>query len=130
MAKSPAKLSRYEMEILEVFWQQGPLSIREVQECLPERRRPAYTTVQTIVYRLEAKGAVRRKKKVGNAYVFEAALTRKAVHTRLADELLALFGNSVQPLIVRLIDSGKLSLDDLRAAEAAIEEGTTREKKT
>jgi BlaI family penicillinase repressor len=118
------------MELLEIFWRQGPLSIREVQELLPEGRRPAYTTVQTIVYRLEAKGAVRRKKKVGNAYVFEATLTQKAVHRRLANELLALFGNSVQPLIVQLIDSGRLSLDDLRAAEAAIEEGTVREKKT
>src|ERR687895_2437111 len=95
MAKNPnVKLTKFEMEIMEAVWSLGAASVREVQEKLPEQKRPAYTTVQTIIYRLEEKGAVRRVKKIGNAHIFEAVVTRKAAHGRLIDDLLHVFGGS------------------------------------
>src|ERR1044072_1152385 len=98
-------------------WELAPTSIREIQEKLPEKKRPAYTTVQTMIYRLEEKGAVRRVKKIGNAHVFEPVFTRKAVYRRLVDDLLDMFGGSAAPLMSHLAESGKLSLADVREAE-------------
>lgn len=100
------------------LWELGPASVREIQEKLPERKRPAYTTVQTIVYRLEEKGAVRRVKKIGNAHIFEANVTRKSAHRRLINELLELFGGSARPLMAHLVETGKLSLEDVRELES------------
>ena len=111
------KVTRFELELLEQLWKLGPASVREVQEALPENDRPAYTTVQTIMYRMEEKGAVRRVKKIGNAHIFEALLTRKAVYRRLVDDLLDLFGGTAAPLMSHLAESGKLSLADVREAE-------------
>jgi BlaI family penicillinase repressor len=115
--KKPIHLTRFELEILELLWPLGEASVREVQETIPEKSRPAYTTVQTIVQRLEQKGAVRRTRKVGNALMFEAAITRKSAYRRLIDEVLELFGGSAQPLVAHLLESGKLTLEDLKALE-------------
>lgn len=120
------KVTRFELELLEQLWKLGASSVREVQESLPEKDRPAYTTVQTILYRMEEKKAVRRTKKIGNAHIFEPLLTRKAVYRRLMDDLLDLFGGSPAPVMSHLIDSGKLSLEDIRAMEKTLER---REKK-
>jgi BlaI family transcriptional regulator, penicillinase repressor len=111
------KVTRFELELLEQLWKLGPASVREVQEGLPEDGRPAYTTVQTIMYRLEEKKAVERVKKIGNAHVFKALVTRKVVYRRLIDDLLDLFGGSPEPVMAHLLESGKLSLKDIRAAE-------------
>jgi predicted transcriptional regulator len=99
------------------LWKLGTASVREIQEGLPEKNRPAYTTVQTMIYRLEEKGALRRVKKIGNAHIFEPVFTRKAVYRRLVDDLLALFGGTAAPLMSHLAESGKLSLADVREAE-------------
>jgi predicted transcriptional regulator len=111
------KVSRFELELLERLWKLGSASVREIQEGLPEKNRPAYTTVQTMIYRLEDKGAVRRVKKIGNAHVFEPIFTRKAVYRRLVDDLLEWFGGSAAPLMSHLAESGKLRLADVREAE-------------
>jgi len=111
------KLSRLELQIMEVLWTRGATSIREIQEAFPEKKRPAYTTVQTTVYRLEKKKAVRRSGKVGNFHIFEAAITRDAAQRRLIDELLSLFGGRTQPVMSHLIETGRLSMDDIREAE-------------
>jgi|ERR1017187_9397915 BlaI family penicillinase repressor len=111
------KLSKLELQIMEVLWNQGTASIREIQETFPEKRRPAYTTVQTTVYRMEAKKAVKRIKKVGNFHVFEATVSRGAAQRKLIDDLLALFGGRTQPVMAHLIESGKLTLADVREAE-------------
>ncbi len=121
------KLSKLEMRIMEAFWKNGPSAVREIQESFPERKRPAYTTVQTMVYRLEAKKALRRTKKIGNAYIFEAAVSRDAAHGKLVDDVLALFGGRPLPLMAHLIDAGKLTLDDVREAEKLLQELTKRE---
>jgi len=110
------KLTKLELQIMEVLWAQGETSIRVIQEAFPEKDRPAYTTIQTTVYRLEAKRAVRRVKKVGNFHIFEAALSRDAAQRRLIDDLLALFGGSTQPVMAHLIESGKLTLNDVKEA--------------
>ena len=115
------KVTRFELELLEQLWKLGPASVREVQESLPEKDRPAYTTVQTIMYRLEEKKAVRRTKKIGNAHIFEPMVTRKAVYRRLIDDLLDLFGGSPTPVMSHLVESGKLSLEDIRAVEKTLE---------
>jgi len=122
-----AKVTRFELELLEQFWRLGPSSVREVQESLPEKDRPAYTTVQTIVYRMEEKNAVRRVKKIGNAHVFEAILQRKDAYRGLIDDLLDLLGGSAEPVMAHLVESGKLSLQDIRAAEQAL---AAKEKKS
>src|SRR6516165_6599931 len=114
------KLSRLELQIMETLWTRGSVSIREIQEDFPEKDRPAYTTVQTIVYRLEAKQAVRRVKKVGNFHIFEAAVSRDAAQRKLIDELLALFGGRTQLVMARLIETGRLSLDDVKEAEKTL----------
>ena len=114
---SGPKLGKLEMQIMETLWTRGEASIREVQEAFPAKARPAYTTVQTTVYRLEAKGAVRRGRKVGNFHMFAATVERSAAQRRLVDDLLALFGGRTQPVMAHLIESGKLTLDDVKAAE-------------
>jgi BlaI family penicillinase repressor len=111
------KLSKLELHIMETLWSNGSASIREIQEAFPERSRPAYTTIQTTVYRLEVKKAVRRVKKVGNFHIFEAAVSRNAAQRRLIDDLLALFGGRSQPVMAHLIESGKLTLADVKEAE-------------
>ena len=111
------RLAKLELKIMETLWERGQASIREIQEAFPEKNRPAYTTVQTTVYRLEAKQAVRRVKKVGNFHIFEAAVSRSAAQRRLVDDLLGLFGGRTQPVMAHLIESGKLTLADVREAE-------------
>jgi len=111
------KLSKLEHQIMDALWSRGASSVREVLEAFPEKGRPAYTTVQTMVYRLEEKGAIRRTKKIGNAHIFEAVLSRASAQRRLVDELLAFFGGSSQPVVAHLIESGNLTLDDVKEAE-------------
>ncbi len=111
------KLSKLEHQIMEALWSRGASSVREILEAFPEKGRPAYTTVQTMVYRLEEKGAIRRTKKIGNAHIFEAAISRASAQRRLIDELLAFFGGSSQPVVAHLIESGNLTLDDVKEAE-------------
>lgn len=111
------KLSKLHLQIMEALWTRGSLSIREIQEAFPSRRRPAYTTVQTLVYRLEAKKALRRAKKIGNANVFEAVISRSAAQRRLVDDFLGFFGGQAQPVMVHLIEAGKLRLEDVLEAE-------------
>jgi predicted transcriptional regulator len=105
---------------MEALWNRGRASIRDIHVTFPEKNRPAYTTVQTIVYRLEAKQAVRRVKKVGNFHIFEAAVSRDAAQRKLIDELLALFGGRTQLVMARLIETGRLSLDDVKEAEKTL----------
>ena len=114
------KLSKIELRIMEALWSLGDSSVREIQEALPEKNRPAYTTVQTMVYRLEAKKAVRRVKKIGNAHIFAAAISRMAAQRRLVDEFLSFFGGRMQPVMAHLIESGRLSLEDVQEAEKAL----------
>jgi predicted transcriptional regulator len=118
--KRNVKLTKFELEIMEALWGLGAASVREIQEALPERRRPAYTTVQTIVRRLEEKGALRQVKKISNAHIFEPIVTRQAAHRRLIDELLSFFGGSARPLMAHLAEAGKLSLDDVRELESLL----------
>ena len=118
------KLTRLELTLMEALWSVGTASIREIQDALPRAHRAAYTTVQTVVYRLEAKGAVRRVKKIGNAHVFEAAVTRAAAHSRLIDDLLSAFGGSAQPVMAHLVDTGRLTPEDLDAARERLRELT------
>lgn len=118
MAKKTAiHLSRFELELMEILWTLGEASVREVQEAIPERQRPAYTTVQTILTRLEEKKAVRRTRKIGNALMFEPLIAREPVYQRLIDDFLGLFGGSAQPLVGRLLETGQLTLEDLKALE-------------
>ncbi len=112
-----ARLSKAETRILEQFWKLGTCSVREILDSLPEEERVAYTTVQTLVYRLEEKGALRRVKKIGNAYLFEPAIGQSDVRRGLAEELLELFGGSPRMLVSNLLDTGRISLKDLKALE-------------
>lgn len=121
MTKSP-RLSKLELLIMEAFWNNGASSIREIQEAFPEEERPAYTTIQTTVYRLEAKTAVRRVKKISNAHIFEATISRDAAHGRLIDNLLNMFGGNAQPVMSHLIETGKLTLEDLQEARKTLKE--------
>lgn len=105
---------------MEALWTRATASIREIQETFPEKDRPAYTTIQTTVYRLEGKKALRRIKKVGNFHIFEATLSRSAAQRRLIDDLLALFGGHTQPVMAHLIESGKLTLDDVKEAQKTL----------
>lgn len=114
------KLTKFELQIMDELWTRGQISIREIQEAFPEENRPAYTTIQTTVYRLEGKKALRRVKKVGNFHIFEAAISRDAAQRRLIDDLLALFGGRAQPVMARLVESGKLTLADVREAEKTL----------
>lgn len=110
-------LSRFELEIMEILWKLGEASVRDVQEAIQERRRPAYTTVQTILSRLEEKEAVRRSRKIGNALLFEPVIAREPVYRRIIDDFLGLFGGSAQPLVARLMETGQLTLEDLKSLE-------------
>ena len=114
------KLTALELHIMESLWNQGRLSIRELQEAFPEAERPAYTTVQSSVYRLEEKGAVQRARKIGNAHIFEAVVSRRDASGRLIDDLLSLFGGRTQPVMAHLAESGKLTLADIRETEKLI----------
>ena len=114
------KLTRLELRIMETLWSKGPSSIRELLEAFPEAERLAYTTVQTVVYRLEEKKAVRRTSKVSNAHVFEAVVSRSAAQHRMIDELVALFGGKRLPLMTHLIESGRLSPEEVREAQKAL----------
>jgi BlaI family penicillinase repressor len=122
------KLSRLELQIMEKLWSKGECSIRELQEAFPEKQRPAYTTVQTVVYRLEWKKAVRRAKKVSNAHVFEPLISRDAVQHRMIDDLVGLFGGRALPIVTHLIDSGKLTEDEVREARKVLRDATKKEK--
>ena len=123
-----AKFTKLELQIMQAFWDRGPISIREVQESFPEQDRPSYTTVQTTVYRLEGKGAVRRTRKISNAHIFEAVVSRKAAQRRLMDDLLGLFGGRTQPVMAHLIESGKLTMDDVQEAERMLRKLSQEEK--
>lgn len=114
------KLSKLELQIMEALWTKGPCSVREIQEFFPPKKRPAYTTVQTTVYRMEAKKALHRTRKIATALIFEAAVSRDAAERRLIDDLLGLFGGKSRPIMAHLVDSGTLTLDDVREAEQAL----------
>jgi BlaI family transcriptional regulator, penicillinase repressor len=122
------RLTKLELQIMEALWAGGALSVREIQEAFPERERPAYTTVQTMVYRLETKKAVRRVKKIGNAHIFEAVVSRSAAQRRLIDELLSFFGGRSQPVVAHLIEAGKLTLEDVQEAEQLLRKLPKKDK--
>jgi len=122
------KLTKLELQIMEALWNKGACSIREIQEAFPERNRPAYTTVQTTVYRMENKKLLRRVKKISNAHIFEAIVSRQAAQGRLIDELLSLFGGRTQPVMAHLIESGKLTLGEVKEAEKALRRLARKEK--
>src|SRR5688572_18954428 len=113
---------------MDALWTHGASSVREVQDTFPEKTRPAYTTVQTMVYRLEGKKAVRRVKKIGNAHIFEAAISRAAAQRRLLDELLSFFGGRSQPVMAHLIETGRLTLEDVKEAEQTLRKLAKKEK--
>ena len=125
---SEPKLSKLEFQIMETLWTQGEASIREIQEAFPAKHRPAYTTIQTTVYRLETKNVVRRVRKVGNFHIFAAAVSRNAAQRRLIDDLLALFGGRTQPVMAHLIESGKLTIEDVKEAEKALRQLERKDK--
>ena len=125
--RSP-KLTKLELQIMETLWTRGTASIREIQEAFPEKNRPAYTTVQTTVYRLEAKNVVRRVKKIGNSHIFEAMVSRNVAQRRLIDDLLSLFGGHTQPVVAHLIESGKLTLEDVKEAERTLRKLERKDK--
>ena len=114
------RLTRLELQIMDALWSHGACSVREIQERFPEKNRPAYTTVQTMVYRLEAKKAIQRVKKIGNAHIFDALISRSAAQRRLIDDLLSFFGGRTQPVMAHLIESGKLTLADVQEAEQTL----------
>jgi predicted transcriptional regulator len=121
------KLTRFELQIMEALWTRGPSSVREVLESFPEEDRPAFTTVQTMIYRLESKKAVRRTKKIGNALIFEALISRDAAQRRLVDDLLTLLGGRIQPLMSHLIEAGQLTLEDVEEARKMLRKSTKKE---
>jgi predicted transcriptional regulator len=123
------KLTKLELQIMETLWTQGACSVREIHQAFPERGRPAFTTVQTTIYRLEGKKALRRTKRISNANIFEAVISRDAAQRRLIDELLSLFGGRTKPVMAHLIESGKLTLDDVREAEHAIRALARKDRK-
>src|SRR5438046_6246419 len=122
-----AKLTKLELQILEALWTHGKASIREIQETFPERR-PAYTTIQTTVYRLEGKKAVRRVRKIGNAHIFEPAVARDVTRHRYLDEILSFFGGRPQPMMAQLAEAGKLTMDDVRELEKTIRKLSLEQK--
>lgn len=123
------KFTPLELGIMRALWDHGPISIREIQETFPEPDRPAYTTVQTTVYRLEANKAVRRTRKISNAHIFEAVVSRDSAQRTLVDELLGLFGGRTQPVMAHLVETGRLTLDDVKAAEQALRKLTASREK-
>src|SRR5919106_170974 len=127
MPRRQPKLARLELQILEALWDLGKASIREIQETFPDPR-PAYTTIQTTVYRLETKGAVRRVRKISNAHIFEPLVARDVARHRLLDEILSLFGGRAQPMMAQLAEAGKLTLDDVRELEQIIRKRTRQRR--
>jgi BlaI family transcriptional regulator, penicillinase repressor len=123
------KLSKLEMQIMEVLWSAGPSAIRDIQESFGPKNRPAYTTVQTMVYRLEVKKALRRARKVGNAHIFEAVVSRDAAKARLVDEFLSMFGGRMQPVMAHLIEAGNLSSKDVTDAEKLLHDLAAKKKR-
>jgi predicted transcriptional regulator len=123
------KLSKLELQIMDVLWSGGPSAIREIQESFGPKNRPAYTTVQTMVYRLEAKKALRRARKIGNAHIFEAVISRDAAKARLVDDFLSMFGGRMQPVMAQLIEAGNLSPKDVADADKLLRELSARKKK-
>jgi BlaI family transcriptional regulator, penicillinase repressor len=121
------RLSKLEFQVMEALWSRGQLSIREIQEEIPAGKTSAYTTVQTTVYRMEAKGVVRRVKRVGNFHVYDAVITRDAAQRRVIDDLLSYFGGQSQLLMTHLIESGKISLSDVREAEKILKNHRRKE---
>jgi predicted transcriptional regulator len=115
-----SKFTKLELRIMQALWDRGAISIREIQEAFPEQERPSYTTVQTTVYRLEGKKAVRRVKKIGNAHIFDAVVSRSAAQRRFIDDLLGFFGGRTQPIMAHLVESGKLTLEDVKEAQNAL----------
>ena len=113
----PPKLSKLEFQIMETLWGKNECSIREIQDAFPAKKRPAYTTIQTTIYRMETKGVVHRLRKIGNFHVFAPAISRDAAQRRVIDDILAFFGGRGQPVMAHLIETGKLSLDDVKEAE-------------
>lgn len=128
--KGRKKLTRLEFQIMTTLWDQGKASIRELQEAFPEKDRPAYTTVQTTVYRMEDKEIVRRVRRVGNFHIFEPVVTREEAQRGLVDELLALFGGRTQPVMAHLVETGKLTMEDVREAEKALRRLSKKEEKS
>jgi BlaI family transcriptional regulator, penicillinase repressor len=122
------KLTKLELQIMEALWSAGAISIREIQEAFPEKSRPAYTTVQTTVYRMEKKKLLRRVKKIGNAHIFEATVTQHAAQRRFVDELLGVFGGRMQPVMAHLVESGQLTMEDVREAEKALRKAAEQGK--
>lgn len=125
---APPRLSKLELQIMETLWSGGTLSVREMQERFPARTRPAYTTIQTTIGRLETKKAVTKVRKIGNAHIYQAAVSRSAAQRRLVDDLLALFGGRSQPVMTHLIEAGKLSLEDVQEAEKLVRAATAKDK--
>ncbi|HLJ51448.1 MAG TPA: BlaI/MecI/CopY family transcriptional regulator [Bryobacteraceae bacterium] len=122
------KLTKLELQVLEVLWQKGACSVREIQETFPQPGRPAYTTVQTVVYRLERKNALRCVKRISNANIFEAVISRKDAQRRFVDELLAVFGGRAKLVMAHLVESGDLTLDDIKEAEKALQKTTRKDR--
>ena len=122
------KLAKLELQVMEALWQKGQLSVREIQEMFPESGRPAYTTVQTTVYRLERKKALRCVKRISNANIFEAAISRSEAQGRLIDDLLALLGGRGKLLMAHLVETGEVTLDDVKEAEKALRRGPRKEQ--
>ena len=125
---SGPKLSKLELQIMETLWTRGEVSIREIQESFPEKSRPSYGTIQITIYRMEEKKIVRRVGKVGNFHIFEAVVSRDVAQRKLIDDLLALFGGSTQPVMAHLIESGKLTLDDVKEAEKLVRKQERKER--
>jgi BlaI family penicillinase repressor len=123
------KLSKLELRIMEALWTHGASSVREVQAHFPEKGRPAYTTVQTMIYRMEAKKVLLRVKKISNAHIFEAAVSRDAIQRRFIDELLGIFGGRMQPVMAHLVETGKLTLEDVQDAEKRLRELASKKAK-
>jgi predicted transcriptional regulator len=123
------RLTKLEHQIMDALWTRGASSVREIQEAFPDADRPAYTTVQTMVYRLEAKKAIRRTRKIGNAHIFEAIVSRSAAQRRLIDDLLGFFGGRSQPVVAHLIESGKLTLEDVQEAEQLLRKLPKKDKR-
>src|SRR6202789_517132 len=122
------KLTKLELQIMEALWRRSPLSIREIQEAFPKKDTPAYTTVQTTVYRLEGKKALRRVRKIGNAHIFEPMVPRDLTRNRLLEEILSFFGGRPQPMMAQLAEAGKLTLDDVRDLEKTIKKLELQQK--
>ena len=122
------RLTKLELQVLEVLWEKGACSVREIQESFPEASRPAYTTVQTVVYRLERKKALRCVKRISNANIFEAVISRNEAQRRVVDELMALFGGRAKLLMAHLVESGEVTLADIKEAEKSLWQAAKKEK--